>query len=133
MTPLRETPKNSQSFYRERKKLLDNTAADRSENFVGAGDSISESSVPGGSAASSDSALTKSNHGASSSSGSPVASLLSSIGWMMPSYWCTSVNSMKVLVLIVLSLQNSMFTVLRRYSQGVLLEKYSKYEVLLGG
>ena len=42
-------------------------------------------------------------------------------------------NSIKVLVLIVLSLQNSLFTVLRRYSQGILREEYSKYEVLLAG
>lgn len=35
-------------------------------------------------------------------------------------------NSTKVLVLCVLCLQNSMFTVLRRYSQGVLKEAYSK-------
>ena len=42
-------------------------------------------------------------------------------------------NSTKVLVLIILSLQNSLFTVLRRYSQGVLHEDYSKYEVLLVG
>lgn len=40
---------------------------------------------------------------------------------------------MKVFVLLVLCLQNSMFTVLRRYSQGVLKELYSKYEVLLLG
>eukprot|EP00558_Chaetoceros_sp_UNC1202_P002977 CAMPEP_0197234280 /NCGR_PEP_ID=MMETSP1429-20130617/2060_1 /TAXON_ID=49237 /ORGANISM="Chaetoceros sp., Strain UNC1202" /LENGTH=387 /DNA_ID=CAMNT_0042692645 /DNA_START=83 /DNA_END=1246 /DNA_ORIENTATION=+ len=39
----------------------------------------------------------------------------------------------KLLVLIVLCLQNSIFTVLRRYSQGVLKEQYSKYEVLLVG
>lgn len=43
------------------------------------------------------------------------------------------VSSMKLLVLIILSLQNSLFVVLRRYSQGVLKEKYSKYEVLLVG
>jgi solute carrier family 35 (UDP-sugar transporter), member A1/2/3 len=36
-------------------------------------------------------------------------------------------------VLIVLCLQNSLFTVLRRYSQGVLRESYSKYECLLLG
>lgn len=42
-------------------------------------------------------------------------------------------NSMKVLVLCVLCLQNSMFTILRRYSQGVLKEVYSKHEVLLVG
>uniref|UniRef100_A0A7S3V424 Uncharacterized protein n=1 Tax=Chaetoceros debilis TaxID=122233 RepID=A0A7S3V424_9STRA len=39
----------------------------------------------------------------------------------------------RFLVLVVLCLQNSVFTVLRRYSQGVLKEKYSKYEVLLFG
>jgi len=37
---------------------------------------------------------------------------------------------MKWLVLIILCLQNSLFTVLRRYSQGVLKETYSKHEVL---
>jgi hypothetical protein len=42
-------------------------------------------------------------------------------------------NSVRLMVLVVLSLQNSMFTVLRRYSQGVLKETYSKYEVLLVG
>lgn len=42
-------------------------------------------------------------------------------------------SSMKVLVLVVLCLQNSMFSVMRRYSQGVLNEKYSTYEVLLLG
>jgi hypothetical protein len=35
-------------------------------------------------------------------------------------------NSMKMIVLVVLCLQNSLFTVLRRYSQGVLREVYSK-------
>jgi len=48
---------------------------------------------------------------------------------MVSSCW----SSTKVLVLVVLSLQNSLFTVLRRYSQGVLREDYSKYEVLLVG
>ena len=38
-------------------------------------------------------------------------------------------NSMKVLVLCVLCLQNSMFTILRRYSQGVLKEVYSKVRI----
>lgn len=42
-------------------------------------------------------------------------------------------NSTRVLVLCILCLQNSMFTVLRRYSQGVLKETYSKHEVLLVG
>lgn len=32
----------------------------------------------------------------------------------------------RLLVLVILCLQNSMFTVLRRYSQGVLMETYSK-------
>ncbi|KAL7516719.1 hypothetical protein ACHAWX_001706 [Stephanocyclus meneghinianus] len=40
-------------------------------------------------------------------------------------------NSIKFLVLMVLCLQNTFFTVMRRYSLGVLREKYSKYEVLL--
>lgn len=35
-------------------------------------------------------------------------------------------NSTKVIVLCILCLQNSMFTILRRYSQGVLKEIYSK-------
>lgn len=42
-------------------------------------------------------------------------------------------SSMKMLVLVILCLQNSMFTVMRRYSQGVLKEVYSKHEVLLMG
>ena len=35
-------------------------------------------------------------------------------------------NSTRLMVLMILCLQNSMFTVLRRYSQGVLREVYSK-------
>ncbi len=35
-------------------------------------------------------------------------------------------NSTRLVVLLVLCLQNSMFTTLRRYSQGVLKEAYSK-------
>ena len=35
-------------------------------------------------------------------------------------------GSMKLAVLVILCLQNSIFTVLRRYSQGVLKETYSK-------
>ena len=35
-------------------------------------------------------------------------------------------NSMKLLVLVLLCGQNTMYTVLRRYSQGVLKESYSK-------
>jgi len=42
-------------------------------------------------------------------------------------------SSMKLFVLCLLCLQNTLFTVLRRYSQGVLKESYSKYEVLLAG
>jgi UDP-sugar transporter A1/2/3 len=42
-------------------------------------------------------------------------------------------SSMRLVVLVVLSLQNSLFTLLRRYSQGILLESYSKYECLLVG
>ncbi|KAL7538913.1 hypothetical protein ACHAXR_008872 [Thalassiosira sp. AJA248-18] len=42
-------------------------------------------------------------------------------------------SSMKLFVLCLLCMQNTMFTVLRRYSQGVLKENYSKYEVLLVG
>jgi UDP-sugar transporter A1/2/3 len=40
-------------------------------------------------------------------------------------------NSTRLMVLLVLCLQNSLFTVLRRYSQGVLQELYSKHELLL--
>jgi hypothetical protein len=35
-------------------------------------------------------------------------------------------SSMKILVLFLLCGQNTMYTVLRRYSQGVLKENYSK-------
>jgi len=35
-------------------------------------------------------------------------------------------SSMKLFVLFLLCMQNTMFTVLRRYSQGVLKENYSK-------
>ncbi len=42
-------------------------------------------------------------------------------------------NSTKVAVLLVLCFQNSLFTLVRRYSQGVLKETYSKHEVLLFG
>ena len=35
-------------------------------------------------------------------------------------------SHMKLAVLVILCLQNSIFTVLRRYSQGVLRETYSK-------
>jgi len=45
----------------------------------------------------------------------------------------TFTGSTKMTVLIILCLQNSLFTVLRRYSQGVLQESYSKHEVLLVG
>jgi Nucleotide-sugar transporter len=48
------------------------------------------------------------------------------------SLW-SSTHSIKLMVLIVLSLQNSLFTVLRRYSQGIRKETYSKYEVLMVG
>lgn len=44
-----------------------------------------------------------------------------------------NVRLIKLGVLCILCLQNSCFTVLRRYSQGVLKEKYSKHEVLLFG
>jgi hypothetical protein len=40
--------------------------------------------------------------------------------------YLTCMNSTRLMVLAVLCLQNSMFTVLRRYSQGVLREVYSK-------
>jgi UDP-sugar transporter A1/2/3 len=42
-------------------------------------------------------------------------------------------SSTKLFVLVLLCMQNTLFTVLRRYSQGVLKEIYSKYEVLLVG
>jgi len=42
-------------------------------------------------------------------------------------------NGIKLFVLVVLCLQNSVFTLLRRYSLGVLKEKYSKHEVLVVG
>jgi UDP-sugar transporter A1/2/3 len=44
---------------------------------------------------------------------------------------CRYMNSIRLMVLLVLCLQNSMFTILRRYSQGVLQENYSKHELLL--
>jgi solute carrier family 35 (UDP-sugar transporter), member A1/2/3 len=50
--------------------------------------------------------------------------------------WCFSrscSSSVRMMVLLILCLQNSLFTVLRRYSQGILLETYSKYECLLVG
>jgi UDP-sugar transporter A1/2/3 len=50
---------------------------------------------------------------------------------IMSRFHCMS--STKIMVLVLLCLQNSMFTVLRRYSQGVLKENYSKHEVLLVG
>ncbi|CAM9400741.1 unnamed protein product, partial [Heterosigma akashiwo] len=40
-------------------------------------------------------------------------------------------NTTKIGVLLVLCLQNSVFTVLRRYSQGILQETYSSHEVLM--
>lgn len=42
-------------------------------------------------------------------------------------------STTKTFVLLILCFQNSFFTLLRRYSQGVLKEQYSKYEVLLLG
>lgn len=42
-------------------------------------------------------------------------------------------KSMKFKVLVILCLQNSIFTVLRRYSLGIREEKYSKYECLMVG
>lgn len=42
-------------------------------------------------------------------------------------------NLIRLQVLLVLCLQNSLFTVVRRYSQGFLREEYSKYECLLLG
>lgn len=46
---------------------------------------------------------------------------------------CIHINTTKLMVLLILCLQNSIFTVLRRYSQGILQERYSKHEVLLVG
>eukprot|EP00566_Odontella_aurita_P020292 CAMPEP_0113525240 /NCGR_PEP_ID=MMETSP0015_2-20120614/48_1 /TAXON_ID=2838 /ORGANISM="Odontella" /LENGTH=367 /DNA_ID=CAMNT_0000423377 /DNA_START=304 /DNA_END=1407 /DNA_ORIENTATION=+ /assembly_acc=CAM_ASM_000160 len=40
-------------------------------------------------------------------------------------------NSTKFMVLMILCLQNTFYTVLRRYSQGILKETYSKYECLM--
>lgn len=42
-----------------------------------------------------------------------------------------SLNTTKLAVLLILCLQNSVFTILRRYSQGVLKEIYSKVSLLL--
>lgn len=39
---------------------------------------------------------------------------------------CVYMNGTKLSVLVILCLQNSLFTVLRRYSQGILKEDYSK-------
>lgn len=55
---------------------------------------------------------------------------------MLPTSTVSKFNKLKLIklgVLCVLCLQNSLFTVLRRYSQGVLKETYSKHEVLLFG
>lgn len=46
-----------------------------------------------------------------------------------PFFQCMS--SIRLVVLVILCLQNSLYTVLRRYSQGILKEEYSKYEVLM--
>ncbi|KAL9191391.1 hypothetical protein ACHAXT_001097 [Thalassiosira profunda] len=54
-------------------------------------------------------------------------------GSTAPMVFKSMMSSMKLLVLCLLCMQNTMFTVLRRYSQGVLKENYSKYEVLLVG
>lgn len=53
-------------------------------------------------------------------------------GAMATLFGC-NMNATKLMVLVILCLQNSLFTVLRRYSQGVLKENYSKHEVLLAG
>jgi len=50
-----------------------------------------------------------------------------------PTPMSANLRLIKLAVLCVLCLQNSLFTVLRRYSQGVLKESYSKHEVLLFG
>jgi len=39
-------------------------------------------------------------------------------------------SSMKIFVLCLLCMQNTLFTVLRRYSQGVLKENYSKVSIV---
>jgi len=49
------------------------------------------------------------------------------------SYAKSRISGMKFIVLVILCLQNTIFTVLRRYSVGILHEDYSKYEVLLVG
>jgi hypothetical protein len=46
-----------------------------------------------------------------------------------PMDYLRCMSSTRMLVLLVLCLQNSMFTVLRRYSQGVLREVYSKVQL----
>ena len=43
----------------------------------------------------------------------------------------SKMNSIKFFVLMVLCLQNTFFTVMRRYSLGVLREKYSKVRALV--
>jgi UDP-sugar transporter A1/2/3 len=42
-------------------------------------------------------------------------------------------SSIRIVVLLILCLQNSLYTVIRRFSIGVRQEQYSKYEVLLVG
>lgn len=42
-------------------------------------------------------------------------------------------SSMKLFVLCLLCMQNTLFTVLRRYSQGVLKENYSKVSAFVHG
>mmetsp|Transcript_21605 Transcript_21605/g.26755 ORF Transcript_21605/g.26755 Transcript_21605/m.26755 type:complete len:392 (+) Transcript_21605:73-1248(+) len=42
-----------------------------------------------------------------------------------------NMSGVRFMVLLVLCFQNSIYTVLRRYSQGILSETYSKYEVLM--
>lgn len=59
----------------------------------------------------------KKHHRRNSSMSSATKTLAAMRGYM---------NSTRLMVLVVLCLQNSMFTTLRRYSQGVLKENYSK-------
>lgn len=60
---------------------------------------------------------TRKHHRRNSSMSSATKTLAAMKGYM---------NSTRLMVLVVLCLQNSMFTTLRRYSQGVLKENYSK-------
>lgn len=85
--------------------------------------------------------MSEKSHGHHQSKASSSSSTVAAIGisssrcrnskWML---WSSNNNNMiRVMVLLILCLQNSLFTVLRRYSLGIRQEKYSKYELLLVG